>query len=99
MNLNNCIERLDKYLESQDAQPRFVNLNNVKDLSTIKEYFSVGNNRFLKISDYCRKDGFPRIDNLLQDLTNIESNIFLTGITTYLKLMGADELGSVNSFV
>ena len=92
MNLNNCIERLDKYLESQDAQPRFVNLNNVKDLSTIKEYFSVGNNRFLKISDYCRKDGFPRIDNLLQDLTNIESNIFLTGITTYLKLMGADEL-------
>lgn len=92
MELDVCIRRIEKYLSSADTQPRIVNVQNVDDLSKIKQHFHVGENVFLEIADYCKEDENPRMDSLLDDLAQKSGNVFLTGFTTCLKLQGEQEL-------
>lgn len=92
MKLDVCIQRIERYLCSADTQPRIVNIQNVNDLSKIKQHFRVGNNIFLQVHDYCKEDENLRIDDLLNDLACKKGNIFLTGFMTYLKLHGEQEL-------
>ena len=92
MELDVCIQRIEKYLSSADTQPRIVNVQNVDDLSKIKQHFHVGENVFLRVADYCKEDENPRMDSLLDDLAHKGRNVFLTGFTTCLKLQGEKEL-------
>ena len=92
MKLDVCIQKIEKYLSSADTQFRFVNVQNVDDLSKLKQHFHVGSNIFKQIADYCKEDENPRIDSLLDDLVHQNGNVFLTGFMTCLKLQGEEEL-------
>ena len=88
MKLDECIEKIERYLRSTDYSPRFVNVQNPEDLSAIVDKFNVGNNRFVSISSFAEKDKTPRLDNLQSTLSSIEENTFLTGLTTWMRLLG-----------
>lgn len=92
MNLNQCIERVEKYLDKDDNHPRVVNFNNIKDLNIFKEHFNVVGNEFLDVSKYSLKDENPSIDKLFNYLSMATRNIFVTEFTTYMKLRGEEEL-------
>ena len=43
MKLEECIQRVEKYLQTGDCYPRFVNVQNISDMNTIRNYFAVEN--------------------------------------------------------
>lgn len=92
MNLNECIKRVEAYLDKSDNHPRVININDIESLKIFKEHFKVGENIFLDVSRYSTDDENPSIDKLLNDLSILDNNIFLTEISTYLKLKGDDEV-------
>ena len=92
MKFEECIKRIDRYLRSIDSQPRFVNLQNTIDIDRFKQHFHVGNNNFIQIEDYAKKDENPSMDFLLHDLYNKNGVVFLTGVTSHLRLFGEIEL-------
>lgn len=92
MKLIDCFQRIDKYLQSSETQPRIVNLENIIDLSQVKEHYGVGNNTFISVDRYCNEDENPKMEDMLADLKHKIGNVFLTGFTTHLMLLGEDEL-------
>ena len=58
-------------------------------------YYNVGSNNVIKASDYCKKDEFPRMDTLFYDLETKQGTSFFTGISSFLKLHGEQELRKV----
>ena len=94
MKIEDCIQKIEKYLLSNNNQPRIVNIENIEDIFEIKDHFNVGNNVFLKASDYCKADEYPQLDRLFNDLMKLKGNVFITGLTTFFKLKGEEELNN-----
>ncbi|MPM14452.1 hypothetical protein SDC9_60814 [bioreactor metagenome] len=92
MKLKDCIKLIEKYLLSADTQPRIVNVQNIEDLSAIKEHFYIGDNIFLSSSNYSKVDENPSMDMLFDDLSRKTGIVFLIEFTTALKLQGELEL-------
>lgn len=101
MKLDDCIKRIERYLNSDDCAPRLVNVQNKDDLALIVQRFHVGSNVFLPIASYAEKDENPKLDDLERELCIRSGNIFVTGLSSYLKLLGeaavSKELQSVAS--
>lgn len=89
LNLNDCIKRVTNYLNSSDVYPRLVNFQNTDDLNTFIQHFKVGKNEFLEVSKYTKKDTYAHIERLKNALSSeYMGNVFLTGVSTQLKLQG-----------
>lgn len=88
MQLSDCINRIDRYLKTGDRTPRFVNVRNKVDFEQIVQRFKVGSNIFLPIERYADNDENPQMDRLQNDLANQSGNVFVTGLTSQLKLWG-----------
>ena len=88
MRLDDCIKRIERYLNSDDCAPRLVNVQNKDDLAVIAQRFHVGSNVFLPIASYAEKDENPKLDDLERELCIRSGNIFVTGLSSYLKLLG-----------
>ena len=99
MKLEDCLKRVSSYLRKEDYNPRFINVENTYDMAYIKDYFDTGENIFISVSSYAKKDELPIFEDLEQDLSAKQGNIFITGLTSYLKLLGENEFESkINSF-
>lgn len=92
MKLDDCIKRVERYLNSDDYAPRLVNVQNKDDLSAIVRRFRVGSNVFLPIASYAKEDENPKLDDFERELCIRSGNIFITGLSSYLKLLGAATL-------
>ena len=93
LNLDDCMKRITNYLESSDVYPRLVNFQNTDDLNAFIQYFKVGENKFLEISQYAKKDSYAQIERLKHALSSeYKGNVFLTGFSTQLKLLGEKAL-------
>ena len=92
MNLDACIKKISKYLNSSNGQPLLVNIQNKKDLDAILTQFNVEGNRVVCASEYCKKDELPRLDVLWNDISSSYDNIFLTELSTFIRFKGEDEL-------
>jgi hypothetical protein len=92
MTLEKCIEYIDRYLNKIDNRPRLVDAQNKQALKQLKEHYQVGENKFLKVSDYSNDDETLKYENLLNDLVNFEGNVFLTEFVTYWYLEGQNSL-------
>lgn len=92
MRLDDCIKRIERYLNSDDCAPRLVNVQNKDDLAVIAQRFHVGSNVFLPIASYAEKDENPKLDDLERELCIRSGNIFVTGLSSYLKLLGESAL-------
>lgn len=94
MRLEDCKIVINNYLNGDDNRPRIVNVNNVKDLIELKDYFDIGNNKFLTVGMFSKKDENISVESLLNSLYNEKNNVFITEVTTHLKLMGETEVES-----
>lgn len=95
MNLSSCINKISKYLSSTNTQPLLINVNNPKDLDTILTTFNVGENIFLDVSSLCNKDELPQIENVIEQITSNEKNLFVIGLTSFLRFYGEEEIKSL----
>lgn len=94
MNTEACIRKIEKYLAKSDVGVLVVDVQNSADLSVIKSHFNVSGNAFISTADYCKTDALPRMDTLLDDIMRKTEPVFLTGLSSFLKLRGEDELKS-----
>lgn len=88
MKLNDAIAKIEKYLASSSGTPMIVDLQTKEDYEAIKTYFSVGENVFMAASQYCKDDECPRYDDLYHALATSFGNIFLVGLSAFLRLLG-----------
>lgn len=95
MNLAECKKKIDRFLSKDNVQPLIVDVQNQKDWSDLMVHYNVGTNNVIKASDYCKKDEFPQVDTLFHDLETKRGTTFVTGISSFLKLHGEQELRKV----
>lgn len=95
MDFEGCKKRIDRYLSKDNVQPLLVNVQNQLDWNMIITHYAVGSNKVIKAADYCKQDEFPQIDALFHDLETMSGVFFLTGLTSFLKLRGEQELRKV----
>lgn len=95
MTLEKCYSLVDRYLSREDeSAPRFVNVESVEDMVAMIDHYKVGDNIFWNVEKYSAADENPRTAELLHDLSTLSGNIFITGFTTYWKLIGEQELSA-----
>lgn len=95
MNCDDCIYKIEKHLKSFNTQPFIVDVQNSDDLDRILTHFDVGDNVILNAAKFCKDDELPRIESLLEKIAVDNSNIFLWGLTSFLRLFGEAELNNV----
>ncbi len=95
MNLAECKKKIDRFLVKDDVQPLIVDVQNQKDWSDLMLHYSVGANNIIKASDYCKKDEFPQIETIFHELETRQGTTFVTGLSSFLKLHGEQELRKV----
>ena len=88
------IKRISRYLQRNDSHPRLVNVNNPEDFETICQYFSVGENEIKDVSDFSIADENLAEDVFYNYLSGAHGTVFLTGFTSYYRLLGEDSLQS-----
>ena len=92
MTLAECQKKIEKYLQSSDYYPRFVNIQNVEDLSEIVNDFNGFGSRFLSAAEFSNEDENLKTDELKHEINTNTGVLFVTGLTTFLKLRGEEEL-------
>lgn len=91
--MNGCIERINEYLRDEEITfPLFVNIENSHQKTVIHDYFNVGDNVIVHVTDFAKKDSLPNVIAMIDTLKKSQNNIFVFGLTTYLRLIGNDEL-------
>ena len=92
MKLEDVVERVEKYIKSEDTHPRLVDIPNIQDLSSFKQHFNVGSNVFLELKDFCsNEDENPQEEAVFNYLSAARGNIFITELLSFWKLYGDDE--------
>lgn len=86
MTLQDAFEKIENYLRSDKKVPYIVDVQNNRDYVALQDQFAVGRNEFRKASRYCNHDERLRLEDLLQDLSQSGGTIFLTELSTFLKL-------------
>lgn len=87
-----AIKRVGRYLQRSDSHPRLININNLEDMDYLCQYFSVGNNIFKSVSDFSIVDENLSEDTLYNFLGGAQGTVFLTGFTSYYRLLGEQKL-------
>lgn len=88
MNLDDAKKRVQKYLNSNKSYPLLVDVQTKEELSSIVDFFKVGNNKFPSIEEFCNKDETVKLDELYAFVANNDGNIFITGLSGFLMLFG-----------
>ena len=92
MEKEDAFKRIQRYLGRSDTHPRLVNANNPVDLDAVWQQFAVGDNVFKSVSDFSTADEDLSEDSLFSFLGSASGNVFLTGFTSYYKLLGEQKL-------
>ena len=79
MDIGACINRIEKYLKKENVQPYIVDVQTPEQLSSICTRFKVGDNIFISAGEFCNKDEFLRVDDLLHAMSNENGVVFVTG--------------------
>ncbi len=95
MKLEECFKRIDKYILTNDNYPRFINVDNINDMTAIFSHFNVGETLFVKAEDFAKQDNCISEARLLNFLEKEKTNIFLTGLTSFYKLWGQEKLKQI----
>ena len=91
MDFQSAIKKIDKYLDSSAHAPIIVDVRYSTMLSHIQSMYGVGSNIFVRASKYCGQDTLPQMDKLKDELSKMRKKVFLTELSTYLKLEGEEE--------
>ncbi len=92
LKMEDAIKRIGRYLRSSNTHPRLVNVNNPEDAAAIFQQFHVGENVFKAVPDFSAPDENISEDALFNYLGGAKGAVFLTGFTSYYKLLGEQKL-------
>ena len=92
MELNVVIDRITKYLDGETSAPIVVDVPDKFVEQKLINFFKTGANAFVDASDFCVQDGLPQLDKLIDDLQHKKTKVFLSGLSTFLRLEGSEEL-------
>ena len=92
MSLNQYMQKIDRYLLKDECLPLIVDVQNDEEQRALVQHYNVGETVLLTASNYCAQDEMPRLDTLLNDMTSKKAVMVVTGVTTFLKLEGAQAL-------
>lgn len=95
MDITQAISKIDKYIGSITSMPIIVDVPDSFTMKSIKEHYDVGTYKFLDLGQIIANDNLPTFDKLFHKLSTIDNVIFLYGVSTYLKLLGAKELNRI----
>lgn len=95
MTLSREKDRINNYLRTKKTWPIIVDVQTKEDLSEIKEFFDIGNNKFLYANRFCRQDGAFRLEDFYYSVSNNTDNTFVIGLTAFLKMQGKTFLEKV----
>lgn len=88
MRLNNEKRKINKYLSSEKSWPIIVDLQTRDDLSELKEFFNIGENKILPAQQFCGENGIFKLEEFYDAISKNEGNTFIIEICTFLKLQG-----------
>jgi len=91
--IENCVEKIRKYLASENLnKPFFVDVENQADYEIICSMLS--QRTIVKnISSFCSSnDVNPKLDEIIEVIRHTDKNISIIGLTQYVKLLGDREL-------
>ena len=88
----NLWKRLERYFMRQDSHPRLVNVNSPQGVRALREHFCVGENQFKTVADFSRTDENLSEDRLFAFLEHAQGIVFLTGFSSFYRLLGEDAL-------
>ena len=88
-------KRIGNYICSDKSWPIIVDLQRKEDLEEVKDFFKVGENVFLSASTFCDQDEVFKTEELYNAVANNKGVTFITGLSVFLKLQGADEVKRV----
>ncbi len=88
MDVGACIQKIDRYLAKDNVQPLIVDIQNRQDLASLVTHYTVGKNRFIAASEYCKNDEMPLREMMLDVLSRSAGNLFVIGLSSFLKLEG-----------
>ena len=91
MDYQTAIAKISKYLESSVHTPIIVDVRSSSMLAHLESTYKVGSIQFISASKYCGQDTLPQMDKLKDELSRIKKRVFLTELSTYLKIEGADK--------
>ncbi len=92
MKLESAIEKIKRYFSSSTTTPIVVDLQNGCDFEKIQEEFQSSFYSYVAAGTYCKEDNMVLLDNLKEDLIKNNKPVFLTELSTFLKLEGVDYL-------
>ena len=92
MDKEDAFRRIQRYLGRNDTHPRIVNANSAADLDAVRQQFAVVDNVFKSVADFSADDEDLSEDRLFSFLSTATGNIFLTGFTSYYRLLGEQKL-------
>ena len=95
MNLTkeDAIKRIGRYLQRDgDVHPRLVNVNNPEVAHDVCQYFAVGDNTFKSVADFSSDDENLSEDALYNYLATAKGTVFITGLSSYYRILGEDSL-------
>jgi hypothetical protein len=93
MTIEEAYIQIDKYLDSNSHRPIVVDVTDGKLMTLLVRRYDVkGKNEIISAGVFCKGDNMPLTPNLKHAITTSELNVFLTDYSTYLKLLGKEEL-------
>ena len=95
MTLSREKNRINNYLRTKKTWSIIVDVQTKEDLSDIKEFFNIGNNKFLYANRFCRQDGAFRLEDFYNSVSNNTDDTFVIGLTAFLKIQGESFLKKV----
>ena len=95
MQLNSCIEKIEKHIHRGSSKPIFVNLNNSQDVKELIDHFNVGGNKIVNVASNDQIDELPTLDAILGLIHDRDETIFITGISSFARLMGQSQFASI----
>lgn len=92
MKASDIITRVQKYLDSDDTQIRFICCDSAAVLLDIRQQLCIGNTHLIEAHSFSRDDELPDMGALLNTLKNEVKPVVLSGFFTEWKLLGEEKL-------
>lgn len=84
-----------KHIHRGSSKPIFINLNNSQDVKELIDHFNVGGNKIVNVASNDQIDELPTLDAILGLIHDRDETIFITGISSFARLMGQSQFASI----
>ena len=94
MEIYDVIKSIDRYLDSQKHTVKLIDVSSKALILELLRKYQVPGKKVMWAGQFCHPDNMPNYELLMNTITTKEENIFLFGLSSYLKLEGLGKLKS-----